>query len=284
MLDYNHRPTWSETLTESIDAALQENHRKQAPRNYLGASRLGVACDRALQYKYLQTPVDHDRELSGQTLRIFQAGHVFETLMIDWLRQAGFELYTETANGDQYGFSAADGKMRGHVDGILANGPESANLRYPALWEAKSLSNRSWRDTVKRGLAVSKPVYAAQIALYQAYLEPQIPKISRNDALFTAINKDTAELYFERIPFDGGLAQRTSDRGVKVLKACEAHELLPRLTRDPTHYQCTFCPWQDRCWQQTTTCTEPGWILTTRPTRPPVLKYPVCMRTLNRGC
>jgi hypothetical protein len=35
----------------------------------------------------------------------------------------------------------------------------------------------------------------------------------RNPALFTAINKDSQEIWFELVPFDGGLAQRMSDRG-----------------------------------------------------------------------
>lgn len=248
MLDFNHRPTLSESLTGRIDVALQTEAQARPPRDYLGASRLGVACDRALQYEYLRVPVDEGRSLAGRTLRIFAAGHVFETLAIDWLRAAGFELYTETSRGEQYGFSAVSGRLRGHVDGVLAGGPESAGLSYPALWECKSLNARSWKEVVKRGVTLAKPVYAAQIALYQAYLEPQIPGISRNPALFTAINKDTAEIHFECVPFDGALAQQASDRGVRVLQACDAHELLPRISRDPSHQECRRCPWQDRCW------------------------------------
>lgn len=249
MLDFNHRPTLSEQLTHRIDRALQAENQAQTPRSYLGASRLGVPCDRALQYEYLQTPVDEGRCLSGQALRIFAAGHVFEELAIAWLRYAGFELYTETSTGGQFGFSAVDGRLCGHVDGVLAAGPDDVQGQYPALWECKSLNAKSWKDTVKRGVTLSKPVYAAQIALYQAYMEPQIPGIASNPALFTAINKDTAELYFEWVPFNGELAQRASDRGVRVLQACDAQELLPRVSKDPTHYECKFCPWQDRCWQ-----------------------------------
>lgn len=249
MLDFNHRPTLSEQLTEQIDRALQTENQSQTPRNYLGASRLGVSCDRALQFEYLQTPVDEGRYFSGQTLRIFAAGHVFEDLAISWLCVAGFELYTETTAGGQFGFSAVDGRLRGHVDGILASGPAFLDAQYPALWECKSLNAKSWKDTVKRGVTLSKPVYAAKIALYQAYMEPQIPGIASNPALFTAINKDTAELYFEWVPFNGELAQRASDRGVRVLRACDGEELLPRVSKDPTHYECKFCAWQDRCWQ-----------------------------------
>jgi hypothetical protein len=248
MLDFNASTTVSERVTGFIDEALAAERDAQPPRAYLGGSRLGVACDRALQYEYLQAPVDPGREFSGKTLRIFDAGHLFEDLAIRWLRRAGFDLHTETSQGGQYGFSAAGGRIQGHVDGILAAGPDALGFGYPALLECKSLNAKSWKDTVKRGVTLSKPVYAAQIALYQAYMEPQVPGISENPAIFTAINKNTAELYFERVPFNGELAQRASDRGVRILQACEAHELLPRLANDPTHYECKFCPWQDRCW------------------------------------
>jgi hypothetical protein len=117
------------------------------------------------------------------------------------------------------------------------------------LWECKSLNTKSWKDTVNRGVAVSKPVYAAQIATYQTYMEPSVPGISKNPALFTAINKDTAELHQELVPFNPGLAQEASDRAVRVLQATEAHELLPRISTDPEHFECRFCPWRERCWR-----------------------------------
>ena len=93
----------------------------------------------------------------------------------------------------------------------------------------------------------SKPVYTAQIALYQAYMEASVPQISNNPALFTAINKDTAELYFELVPFDGALAQEASDRAVNILKATEAGELLPSIALSHSHNNCKVCSWQDRC-------------------------------------
>ncbi len=66
------------------------------------------------------------------------------------------------------------------------------------------------------------------MAIYQAYMEATVPGISRNPALFTAINKDSQEIWFELVPFDGGLAQRMSDRAVRVISASESGELLPR--------------------------------------------------------
>ena len=182
-------------------------------------------------------------------MRIFQAGHVFEKLAIDWLRLIGFELNTETVTGEQFCFAAVNGKLKGHIDGVIVSGPKNIPLTYPMLWECKSLKAQSWRDVLRRGLAISKPVYATQIALYQAYMEPLIPGISDNLALFTAINKNTAELYFECVPFDGELAQRISDRAVKIFRACDANEWLPRVTNDPSFFECKFCNWQQHCWR-----------------------------------
>ena len=249
MLDYNSRPKFHERIGAFIDEALARERVSQTRRRYLGASRLGVACERALQYEYAQAAVDPGRELPGRVLRVFEVGHALEELAIRWLRLAGFELYTRKADGGQFGFSAASGRIQGHVDGILAAGPGAIDLAYPALWECKTMNDRSWRETVKHGVARVKPVYAAQITVYQAYMESAVPGIVSNPALFTAINKDSEEIWFELVPFDGGLAQRMSDRAVRVIAATEAGELLPRHATTPTHFECKSCPWQDRCWR-----------------------------------
>lgn len=249
MLDFNSRPRLHERVTDLIDAALQAEQADQQPRDYLGGSRLGVACERALQYEYTNTPTDPGREFSGRILRVFEVGHALEDLAVRWLRLAGFELHTRKASGGQFGFSVAGDRIRGHVDGIVTGGPADLGLAYPALWECKTMNAKAWRETVKKGVAKAKPVYAAQVAVYQAYMEGAVPGICQNPAIFTAVNKDTQELYFERLVFDGGLAQRMSDRGVRVITATAAGELLPRVTADPGHFECTWCAWQDRCWK-----------------------------------
>ncbi len=249
MLDFNHRPQLSEKINLLIDKALTIENSKQSSRDYLGASRLGTSCDRALQFEYTDTPKDEDQNFSGKILRVFQAGHVFEELMIKWLRLAGINLITQKQNGNQFGFSVAGEKVKGHIDGVIIDAPTDLNFIFPMLWECKSLNDKSWKDVVKKGLVISKPIYAAQVAIYQAYMESQIEGICKNPALFTAINKDTAEIHFELIPFDQELAQKTSDKAVKILCATEAHELLPRIATDSTHFECKFCPWQERCWR-----------------------------------
>jgi len=221
-----------------------EARAKEAPRRYLGASRLGVACERALQYEYAQASVDYGRDIEGRMLRIFARGHAIEDSMVQWLRSAGFDLRTRDRSGEQFGFSVANGRLQGHVDGVIVAGPEG--IDYPCLWENKCLGAKAWRELEKAKLAVAKPVYAAQVALYQAYLQ-----LHEHPALFTAVNADSMEIYAELVPFDPALAQRMSDRAAKVITATDAGELLPRSFSDQTHFECRMCAWQDRCWRTT---------------------------------
>lgn len=242
MIDFNSASSIPGQVTSLVDAGLQRQRASQSPRDYLGASRLGVSCERALQYELAKAPVDAGRETDGRILRIFERGHVMEDCMVDWLRAAGFDLRTRRANGEQFGFSAIDGRLQGHIDGVIVGGPEG--FGYPALWETKCLGSKSWRDLQKNGVAVSKPIYHAQVVLYQAYLQ-----LHEHPAIFTAINADSMEIYTELVPFDAALAQRMSDRGLRVISATQAGELLPRAYQDQTHFECRMCSWQDRCWR-----------------------------------
>ena len=253
MLDFNSRGQTALHVNAAIDAALVARNGASPPRTYLGGSRLGHACERALQFEFLQVPKDEGADFDGRILRIFGIGHALEDVAVDWLRAAGFDLYTRKGNspdGEQFGFAVAGGRIRGHVDGILAGGPAVPGLAFPALWECKTMNAKAWRETSNKGVAIAKPIYAAQIAVYQAYMDTAVPGVADHPALFTAINKDTAELHHELVPFDAALAQRMSDRAVRVLRACDAGDLLPRIAAQPDFYECRFCPWAKRCWAQ----------------------------------
>ena len=83
-------------------------------------------------------------------------------------------------------------------------------------------------------------------------MEGAVPDISQNPALFTAVNKDTSEIYHELVPFDAAIAQEWSDRGVNILCATQAgetrHECLLCILVDPDYFEYRFCDRKDRCW------------------------------------
>ena len=78
----------------------------------------------------------------------------------------------------------------------------------------------------------SKPEYADQMALYQAYLDLPAP------ALFTAINMDSMELYAAFVPFDKKRAQDASDRAVAIIQDTQAGALRPRISDDEDFWMC----------------------------------------------
>ena len=94
MLDFNSSSSLSERVTALVDAGMQQARERQSARQYLGASRLGVAYERALQFEYAKAPIDHGRDAQGRLLRVFERGHVMEDCMVAWLRDAGFDLRT----------------------------------------------------------------------------------------------------------------------------------------------------------------------------------------------
>ena len=161
--------------------------------------------------------------------------------MAAWMAQAGFAIKTVGPDGQQFGFSVAGGRIAGHIDGAIIAGPDGFGP-FPRLWENKVLGAKGWNKLDREKLQKAYPVYYAQCQIYMAYMQ-----LSDNPALFTALNADTMEIYAESVEFDPQAAQAVSDKGVRVLKACDAGELLPRLSDDPSWYECKFCPYCQRC-------------------------------------
>ena len=243
MVDLNHSsgyvpgrightaPSLSEGVNARIDAALIKTRAEEPKRLYLGASILGDPCARRVAYAYA---AEAGVPLDGRTLRIFETGHVIEGLLATWMKAAGFDLVTlDPGTGEQLGFT--DGPLAGHADGIIVGGPK-LGFAYPILWEAKGVSDRSWSDLVKNGLRASKPIYYGQVSLYMAYLD--LPA-----CLFTALNKNSSEIYHELVPADPAEAQRLVDLAVSIVRGW----LPPRFSAEPTRY-CAFCEFRDTCW------------------------------------
>jgi len=235
MLDFN-RANLSETAISTAINALIE--RAEPPdensRHYLGASAIGAECLRKVQYDWQVAPVHLSR-----TLDIFARGHFLEEMSRQHLLRCGFKF----APAERLGFSAADGLFRGHADGIIVAGPELPGFAYPSLWEHKGLNSRGWRAIERDGLERAYPQYAAQVWLYQAYLD-----VTENPALFTVTNADTCERLHLLVLFNAEQAQAWSDRAVAVIEATRAGELLPRGFNDSTDWHCRMCGHTTRCW------------------------------------
>jgi hypothetical protein len=234
-LDFNRSNLSERPINQLINELIErtmppsENYRQ-----YLGASSIGRECLRKVQYDWMCDPV-----FPARIKDIFQRGHFFEDVTRQHLIAAGFKF----APPERLEFKAADGLFRGHADGIIIAGPQLPALRYPCLWEHKCLKAKGWKAIEHDGLTGLYAPYAAQVAIYQAYLD------CTNAALFSIVNADTCERLHFLVPFDAQLAQTTSDRAVAVIEATHAGELLPRITEDASDWRCKMCSHRDRCWR-----------------------------------
>jgi hypothetical protein len=235
-------------LTQTVMDNYANSKRDETPRDYLGASGWGHACKRKLAYDWHRVPTDQP-PFSPELFAIFAMGHAGEPVVVEILRAGGFDILTESAKtGKQFGFYAAEGKLRGHCDGIINGGPATKDdgkpLLYPMLWENKMLNNKSWNKTAEKGVKASKPIYYSQMQTYCAYFD--IP----NGSLFSSMNRDTGELYLEHVPFDADNAQASSDRALDVIQS-ETPEEFQRINSDPAFFTCLYCDYRLRCHQLT---------------------------------
>jgi PD-(D/E)XK nuclease superfamily len=233
MLDFNRECHSTQPINISINELIERSVTpEENTRKYLGASAIGSECLRKIQFDWMVDAI-HPARLRD----IFARGHFFEQLTRNHLIKAGFKF----AALERLGFKALDGLFRGNADGILIDGPDL--LKYPCLWEHKCSGAKSWRAIERDGLEKSYPQYAAQVAIYQAYL-----KVTEHPALFTVVNADNCERLHFLVPFNAERAQQWSDRSVTVIEATKAGELLERVTDNPADWRCKMCGHRERCW------------------------------------
>jgi hypothetical protein len=235
MLDFNRSNLSERPISKLINELIEQAEPPgENYRQYLGASAIGSECLRKIQFDWMCDP-----KFPGRIKDIFARGHFFEDVTRQHLVAAGFRF----APPEQLEFKAAGELFRGHADGILVAGPQLPTLRYPCIWEHKCLGAKGWKAVERDGLTGLYAPYAAQVAVYQAYLDVT------NPALFSAVNADTAERVHFLVPFEAGLAQAFSDRAVMVIEATRSGELLSRVSEDPEDWRCKMCSHRERCWK-----------------------------------
>jgi hypothetical protein len=202
VLDFNHAVLSDAPISLAINALIE---RAEPPeenrREYLGASIIGSDCLRKIQYDWMV----NSGHLS-QTRDIFRRGHLLEELSRQHFIRAGFKF----APNERLAFSAASGLLRGHADGIINEGPVLPGVGYPCVWEHKALGAKRWGNLERDGIEKAYPQYAAQIWIYQAYLN-----VAEQPAIFTAFNANTCERLHMLVPFNAEQAQAWSDRAVR---------------------------------------------------------------------
>lgn len=219
-------PPPSSPTIEAIYAAY-EAAQDSGFRSHLGASIIGTECERALFYSFRwATRARH----AGRLLRLFDTGNLAEARFCADLRRIGVTvLEVDPSSGRQWSCRDDTGHFGGSADAALLGLPEGAKTW--TLGEFKTHGNKSFTALKKDGVAKAKPLHAAQVQVYMHLL-------GLTRAFYLAVNKDTEELYGERINYDKDFAVRLLAKAARIINATSPP---PRISEDPSWYQCRFC-------------------------------------------
>ena len=225
-------PKQSQTV-EAIYAVYKKSGDAESTRGYLGASSIGHHCERYLwyQFRYCCKP-----EFSGRMYRLFDTGNLEEARLVSDLKAIGCEVHEVDEHGDQFEVSALGGHFSGHMDGAVLGLPEAPKTWH--VFEGKTHNAKSFAKLIKEGVGKSKPQHCAQCQTYM-----HLTGMTR--ALYVAVNKDTDEIYVERIYYDKVYCECLEEKAERIITSTSPPE---RPYSRPDFYQCKWCDARAICW------------------------------------
>lgn len=239
-----------ENLLNPLVAKIDAYHESVAepPRPHMGISTLGYTCDRRLWLGFRWAVV---QKFPGRILRLFRRGNNEEPTMAQDLRNAGLELRFTGWDQKRVDFGS---HVSGSMDGVIVSGVPEAPEK-PHLWENKTHGEKSFKSVEKDGVEKSKPEHYAQAQGYMlGTFQPKFieengfGKIDR--VLYTAVNKNTDDLYTERIRLDKQKAEAIIERGKRI---ATENRMPPPISTDASWWECKMCPMHNFCHVSKTT-------------------------------
>jgi len=210
-------------IDNSISSLIDKYHesKPEQPRPHMGVSLIGNECERYLwlNFRWSAAP-----EFPGRILRLFRRGHLEENQIILDLKNIGIQV---TDQQKRVNFNS---HVSGSIDGIIKGGiPEAPNTEH--LLEMKTYNDKRFNTLKSKGVEKSDPTYFIQCQVYMDGLG-----IKR--ALFYAVNKNTDEIYTERIKLDKEVSKKYIDRAKRIALS----DRMPHpLSTDPTFFKCRLC-------------------------------------------
>ena len=233
-------------VADDIDAycerAYNDGHRK-----HLGASLIGRDCKRYLWYVFRWA---YAERFDGRKLRLFNRGHREEDRFIEWLRGAGFKVWTHDESQPmkpdgtypQFRVSGVNGHFGGSLDGI-AQFPPEYGINEPILLEFKTNgTGKGFNDLLATGMPVAKPEHFAQTSTYGAD-----PNYKFRFVLYLNINKNDDSLHVELTALDWNLGEQMKLKAEQVITSQTPP---PRLSEQPTYWKCKGCAMAGICHDQ----------------------------------
>lgn len=198
----------------------------------LGASLIGHHCDR---YLWLSFRWCLKTKFNGRMKRLFETGDIEEKRLIENLRNAGVEVRDiDESTNKQFTFVDCNGHLVCKIDGACLGLHEA-----PKTWhvlECKTHNQKSFDELQKKGVKCSK---------YQHFAQCQMGMhLSGMDrAYYLATNKNTDEIYSERIYYDESECNLLIERANSIIYAASPQDKIG----NASNYLCKFCDMYPIC-------------------------------------
>lgn len=219
-------PDISMPTVEAIYAAY-EARQESGYRRHLGASIIGTGCERSLWFTFRWATRS---KFAGPLLRLFDTGHRAEERFVADLRSVGIMVQEiDPDTGRQWEVRDETGHFGGSMDGRGVGFIEAPKAEH--VLEFKTHSEKSFGDLKAKGVKIAKPLHYAQMQIYM-----HLKGLTR--AYYLAVNKNTDELYGERVKYDAAEAEFLMAKAHRIVHAAEAPA---GISKDPSWYECKMC-------------------------------------------
>jgi len=229
-------------VADAIFAHYKAKYSTEPQRPYLGASAIGKPCLRQHWYSFRWSK---PAEFSGRLYRVFQSGHLQEPRIYDDLAAIGCTVYDlDPATGKQWSFTepVSGHHFKGNADGIVTGLPQAP--KSPHVLEIKTASAKMFAEMQKSGVKKAKPEHYAQMQMYMKWSIDLYGENGCTRAIYIVVNKDTDDIYTERLEYDKAEAQAIIDKALAVITATEPPV---GISQDPSWYECKFCDYHSIC-------------------------------------
>jgi hypothetical protein len=200
-------------------------------------SQVAEECERKIWYSlHWCSPPE---QITGQKQRRFDTGNIEEDRLLTDLENAGVEVERlDPATGQQFRVALASGWLRGRLDAKAVGVPEAPKTVH--IVECKSHNDKSFKDLTKKRLELGKPDHYAQC---QTYMHAE--HLTR--ALYIAVNKNTDEIYTERVEYDAAFCLRLEAKVDRIVRSNSApHKLFEDVTSKAA-FPCSWCASRPQC-------------------------------------
>jgi len=235
-------PDERDPTLDAADRAIEAESLLEKPRPYLGMSSIGEACSRKLFYRFRWASRE---KFDAATLKRFIDGHRSEALIIERLKKVpGITIIDrDPATGRQIAYSAVDGHVRGHADGLIDGIFQAPKTRHILEIKATALKKfnelqRIIRDFgQKAALRKWNPVYYGQAMAYAFY-----EGVTRH---YTVVSTPGGRDWLGiRTDADTPYAIELEAKAERIVRA---NTPPARLSETPDHFECRYCSFSNIC-------------------------------------